>query len=79
LERDGLLRYHREDVPVQRILVAGDIIHATAVVVETASGHRFAVDSSYFDNGVAASVAPVEDWLSGWKPPEIIAAEAASH
>ena len=77
LGRDGLLRYHREGTPVQRTLIDGDIIHATAVVAETATGRRFAVDSSYFDNGVAASVAPVEDWLSGWKPPEIVAAEAA--
>ena len=79
LERDGLLRYHREGAPVQRTLIDGDIIHATAVVAETATGRRFAVDSSYFDNGVAASVAPVEDWLSGWKPPEIVAAEAADN
>lgn len=78
MEREGLLRFYREDAPEQRLLIAGDIIHATAVIAEKSGGRRFAVDSSYFDNGVAASVAPVEDWLNGWKPPEIIAAEVAA-
>jgi hypothetical protein len=73
LERDGLLRYHRVEAPVQRAFVNGDIIHATGVVRDVASGRRYAVDSSYFDNGEDASIAPLEDWLAGWAPPELTA------
>jgi len=71
LERDGLLRYHRVEAPVQRSFVNGDIIHATGVVRDVASGRRYAVDSSYFDNGKPASIAPLDAWLAGWAPPEL--------
>jgi hypothetical protein len=78
LERDGLLRYHRVEGPAQRAFVSGDIIHATAVVRETASGQRFAVDSSFFDNGRDASIAPLDVWLAGWHPPELAAHKLAA-
>jgi len=73
LERDGLLRHHRVEAPVQRAFINGDIIHATGVVREIASGRRYAVDSSFFDNGENASIAPLNAWLEGWKPPELTA------
>lgn len=71
LERDGLLRHHRVEAPVQRAFVNGDIIHATGVVRDIASGKRYAVDSSYFDNGEKASIVPLKAWLEGWSPPEL--------
>jgi hypothetical protein len=71
LERDGLLRHYRVEMPVQRAFVNGDIIHATGVVRELASGKRYAVDSSYFDNGKPASIVPLDAWLDGWSPPEL--------
>ncbi len=74
LERDGLLRYHRVEAPVQRAFIAGDIIHATGVIREIASGRRYAVDSSYFDNGEDASIVLLDAWLAGWDPPELTAA-----
>ncbi len=78
LERDGLLRFHRVESPVQRSFVNGDIIHATGVIRETASGRRYAVDSSFFDNGKDASIAPLESWLAGWAPPELAAHKVAA-
>jgi hypothetical protein len=71
LERDGLLRYHRVESPVQRSFVNGDIIHATGVVRDITSGRRYAVDSSYFDNGKPASIVSLDAWLDGWSPPEL--------
>ncbi len=74
LERDGLLRYHRVEAPVQRAFIQGDIIHATGVIREIDSGQRYAVDSSYFDNGEKASIVLLDSWLAGWDPPELTAA-----
>lgn len=71
LERDGLLWYYRVEAPVQRAFVNGDIIHATGVVRDIASGQRYAVDSSYFDNGEKASIVSLDAWLDGWAPPEL--------
>lgn len=69
LERDGLLRYFRLDLPAQRAFSNGIILHATAVVRETASGRLYAVDSWFFDNGEKAEIAPLDAWLDGWAPP----------
>ena len=71
LERDGLLRFYRVEAPAQRSFVNGDIIHATGVVREMMSGRRYAVDSSYFDNGQPASIVTLDAWLDGWAPPEL--------
>ena len=72
LGRDGLLRQHKPVAPVQRTLIAGDLIHATAVLEETASGKRYVIDSWFYDNGVAPSVVPLETWLAGWRPDDYV-------
>lgn len=66
LAADGLLRHHTVAAPVHRFWVAGDIIHATATVVDKTTGARYAVDSTFRDNGGAAETPPVEAWIAGW-------------
>ena len=63
---DGLLRFHAVEMPAHR----GGMryAHNTAVIRDTATGKRFAVDSSFFDNGNPAVVLSLDTWLSGWRP-----------
>lgn len=65
---DGLLRFHRVLDTSTRggFLIFGR--HSTAVIMETASGEKFAVDSWFFDNGQPAVVLPLATWQNGWKP-----------
>jgi hypothetical protein len=42
----------------------------TPVMTEIASGDRWAVDSSFFDNGHEPVILPLKEWLSGWEPPD---------
>ncbi len=68
LDRLGLLRWHRPMARHyrSRFLVDG---HWTAVIEETGSGRRFAVDSWYHDNGEPPEIQPLEDWLKRKRPP----------
>jgi hypothetical protein len=63
---DGLLRFHAVELPAHR----GGMryAHNTAVIRDAATGRRFAVDSSFFDNGNPAVVLPLDTWLAGWRP-----------
>lgn len=42
--------------------------HATATIVETATGHRWAVDGWFFDNGGPVFVVDFDEWIDGWTP-----------
>ncbi len=68
MAEDGLLKFHR---PVGRQW-RGNFLngwpHTTAVVVETASGRQWAVDSWFEDNGRPAHVVEAERWRAGWSP-----------
>jgi hypothetical protein len=69
LARAGYLKWHRlEGWAGRGALIDGAWPHQTAVVVEIASGHAYAVDSWFEDNGRAAHVVPLEEWRAGWRP-----------
>jgi hypothetical protein len=70
IDADGLLRFHAVEWPAHR----GGMLHAhnTAVVRETATGERYAVDSWFFDNGVPPAVLALEVWRNGWQPGDSI-------
>ncbi|WP_157231018.1 hypothetical protein [Kiloniella laminariae] len=73
LQRDGLLRYHELRRPILRSWVTGNILHATAVIEEVdplgrEEGSKWSVDSSFFKNGENATIAPLEQWQTGWVP-----------
>lgn len=63
---DGLLKFHSVELPAHR----GGMrrAHNTAVILDTASGTKYAVDSSFFDNGNPAVVLSLDTWLAGWRP-----------
>ncbi len=42
--------------------------HTTAVIHESASGQRYAVDSCFYDNGFPATIVPFEVWKAGYIP-----------
>ena len=69
LRREGLLLWHGLRGPAGRGHFLGGWPHQSAVVVETATGEEYAIDTWFHDNGVPAEVVPLETWLEGWSPP----------
>lgn len=70
LEQRGLLKFHSVATPTARTLFTGAGLgpHQTAVIVESASGDRYAVDSWFHDNGTPPEIVPLRAWLGGWRP-----------
>lgn len=68
MHADGLMRFHEILDTKTRggFLIFGR--HSTAVIAETGSMKRFAVDSWFYDNGQPATILPLETWQAGWKP-----------
>lgn len=73
MQTDGLIRFHTILDTRTRggFLIFGR--HSTAVIGETATGQRFAVDSWFYDNGHPAVILPLATWQAGWKPSNTIA------
>lgn len=70
LDGAGLLVWHEVRGPMSRFFVYDGWPHTTAVIVETATGEAYAVDSWFHDNGQPAEVVPLEQWVAGWGPEE---------
>jgi len=71
MQDDGLIKLHRpETVAWRGQLFAKMLPHVTPVMTEIASGERWAVDSSFFDNGQEPVILPLKEWLDGWEPPD---------
>lgn len=70
LYQRGLLKFHTPGAPTTRLplIHAGRWPHRAAIIIETASGEKFAVDSWFHDNGVAPEIVPIKQWKEGWKP-----------
>lgn len=66
--RYGLLRHHEVEEPATRGWFILGWPHSTAVVRETASGARWAVDSWFLDNGEPPFILPLDIWRGGWRP-----------
>lgn len=68
MHQNGLLKFHEiEDMRTRNFFFSG-WPHSTAVIHETASGERFAVDSWFYDNGFPATIVPFTAWKSGYIP-----------
>lgn len=64
------LKFHEVAEPTHRgYLIDGVWPHNTAVMLDTASGELFVVDSFYRKNGEEPYIMPRAAWLAGWKPP----------
>src|SRR6476660_6372707 len=62
-DKRGLLRYHDGDEPEARgYMVDGRPPHATAVLVERATGKKWSIDSWTVGYGQALEVMPLERW-----------------
>lgn len=70
LDGHGLLRHHTAGTPTARIppFSRGLGPHQTAIITDTGSSDRFAVDSWFHDNGVPAEIVPLDAWFFGWRP-----------
>ena len=63
----GWIRFHRVLERQMRAPFSFDT-HWSAVIEETQSGQKYAVDSWFFDNGKPAVIFTLEDWLAGANP-----------
>jgi hypothetical protein len=69
MEKDGLFRFHRVYKKSQRgLLIIGGWPHSTAVIQETGSGKKWAVDSWVHDNGTKPDIVTLKEWKAGWRP-----------
>lgn len=75
LKNDGLLKYHVLADNARRFRPRL-YQHYTAVIEETATQKKYAVDSWFLDNGQPPVILPLSVWKQGWTPgDEIPAAE----
>jgi len=71
MEKDGLLKYHAVQPTANRVANALFFVgwpHTTAVVLDTTTNEKWAVDSWFLDNGEPPSIVPLSDWRAGWEP-----------
>lgn len=68
LERGGLLRHHRVLDRSTRFGLFVGMPHTTAVIEETGTGERYAIDSWFADNGQPPYIARLELWKAGGEP-----------
>lgn len=68
MRRYGLIKLHEvEDLRTRNFFFTG-WPHTTAVIHEIATAKRYAVDSWFYDNGIPATIVPLEVWKSGYIP-----------
>ncbi|MEO6118047.1 MAG: hypothetical protein ABIP37_03140 [Methylotenera sp.] len=68
MRENNLIKLHEiEDMRTRNFFFTG-WPHTTAVMHETATGQRFAVDSWFYDNGIPATIVPFDLWKSGYIP-----------
>lgn len=72
LEQMGYLEFHRPIFPANRqpFFSGAPWWHQTAVMENTQTGEKFAVDSWFTDNGNPAFIVPLQEWKDGWLPPK---------
>lgn len=68
LKQAGFMVFHKVIDTKRRGFFVDGWPHSTAAIEEIATGHQYAVDSWFYDNGAPAVIIPLEVWKSGWKP-----------
>lgn len=69
LDLAGLLHWHQPATPAKRgSVLSSNWPHNTAVIQEKMSAAFYAVDSWFHENGRAAEIVLLEQWLGGWQP-----------
>ncbi len=68
LKANGLMQLHEiEDTRTRNFFFTG-WPHSTAVIRDTKTNERFAVDSWFYDNGHAATIVPFATWKASYQP-----------
>lgn len=68
MRQNGLVRQHEiEDTRTRNFFFTG-WPHSTAVIRESKTSERFAVDSWFYDNGEPPVIVPFKQWKSGYRP-----------
>ena len=68
LQNAMLLHWHTVEHRISRGIMSLQVPHFTAVIRNSSSGLRYAVDSWFLDNGQPPFIILVDEWLAGWKP-----------
>lgn len=68
LEDDGLIHFHKVGSLTRRGFFLFGFPHSAASLQELANQAWYVVDSSFFDNGEAATILPMAKWKDGWIP-----------
>lgn len=68
LQQDGRLLHHAVGNRATRFGLFVGMPHTTAVIEDTATRQRYAVDAWFFDNGQPPAIVPLDEWKSGWRP-----------
>jgi len=64
----GLMRFHREGPRINRGFFFNGWPHTSAVITNSHTGEKFAVDAWFHKNGVEPEIVPISLWYSGWHP-----------
>lgn len=68
MANDRLLHWHSVEDRVTRGFFLFGWPHTTAVIRDTRSNERYAVDSWFLDNGQPPYILPLSQWEDGWTP-----------
>lgn len=66
----GVLRHHTVNALTSRAPILSGRLgpHRTAVITDTATGIKYAVDSWFHDNGHPPEIVALDTWKNGWHP-----------
>ncbi len=68
MQQAGLLKWHEiEDTRTRNFFFNG-WPHSTAVIRDSSTSARFAVDSWFYDNGAPPVIVPFKEWKAGFRP-----------
>ena len=69
LDQMKLLQLHYVNALTSRFpILAGQGPHRTAVITDKTTGHKYAIDSWFHDNGVEPEIITLDVWRWGWHP-----------
>lgn len=70
MQKSGLIKHHTVEDRGNRGFFFNGWPHTTAVIKETRTEKRYAVDSWFLDNGQQPFIIPLKEWSDGWRPPK---------
>ena len=71
LNNEGKLHWHRIGEIVHRgWLLDLSYPHTALTIIETSNGAQFVVDSWFHDSGRPPEILSLQQWKSGWTPPD---------